>query len=78
MIEVTVKEARKNFRLILDRVERGEDIVITRRGKKVVRMTNLHDERTSLESLKNFRMDIQLKGLSLSQTIIDQRNDERF
>lgn len=78
MIEVNVKEARKNFSLILDRVERGEDIVITRRGKKVARLINLHDEGKPLTSLKDFRKDIEVKGTSLSQTVIDQRNDERF
>ena len=78
MIEVNVKEARKNLSLILDRVERGEDIVITRRGKKIARLTNLHDEGRPLSSLKDFRRDIEIKGPSLSQTVIDQRNDERF
>lgn len=78
MIEITVKEARKNFSLILDKVERGEDVVITRRGKKVVRMTNLYDTDKPLESLKEFRAGIKFQGPPLSRVVMEQRNDERF
>mgnify|MGYP001545536650 CR=1 FL=1 len=35
MMEVNVKEARGNFSSLLDRVERGEEIIIKRRGKKL-------------------------------------------
>ena len=35
MLEVNVKEARSKLSLLLDRVERGEEIIIKRRGKKV-------------------------------------------
>jgi antitoxin (DNA-binding transcriptional repressor) of toxin-antitoxin stability system len=34
MLEVNVKEARGKLSNLLDRVERGEDVVINRRGKK--------------------------------------------
>ena len=32
MLEVNVKEARSNLSSLLDRVERGEEILIKRRG----------------------------------------------
>ena len=35
MLEVNVKEARSKLSILLDRVERGEEIIIKRRGKKV-------------------------------------------
>ena len=38
MMEVNVKEARGNFSSLLDRVERGEEIIIKRRGKKIARL----------------------------------------
>ena len=35
MIEVGTYEAKTNFSALLDRVERGEDVVITRHGRPV-------------------------------------------
>ncbi|MCG8333681.1 MAG: type II toxin-antitoxin system prevent-host-death family antitoxin, partial [Proteobacteria bacterium] len=41
MLEINVKEARSNLSNILDRVEKGEEIIITRRGKRVARISNI-------------------------------------
>jgi prevent-host-death family protein len=35
MLEVNIKEARSNVSKLLDKVERGEEIIITRYGQKV-------------------------------------------
>ncbi len=78
MLEINVKEARSNLSSILDRVEKGEDIIITRRGKRVARISNIENNPTPLKSLKQFRNRINIKGKSLSQTIIDQREEERY
>ena len=78
MLEVNVKEARSNLSSILDKVEQGEDIVITRRGKRVARITHLDENPTPLKSLRKFREHIKLKGKSLSQTVIMQREEERY
>ena len=78
MLEINVKEVRSNLSAILDRVEKGEEIVITRRGKRVARISNIENEHTPLKSLKKFRSKIAIKGKSLSQTIIDQREEERY
>jgi len=78
MLEINVKEARSNLSTILDRVEKGEEIIITRRGKRVARISNIADTPTPLQSLKKFRNKISIKGKSLSQTVIDQRQEERY
>ncbi len=78
MIEINVKEVRSNLSSILDKVEQGEDIVITRRGKRVARITNLDENPTPLRSLKSFRANISIQGNSLSQTVIAQREEERY
>lgn len=39
MIEMSVKEARKNLSLLLDKVEHGDEIMITRRGRRVAKIT---------------------------------------
>lgn len=74
MLEINVKEARINLSSILDRVEKGEEIVITRRGRRVARISNIDNKPSPLKSLKQFRNKISIKGTPLSQTIIDQRD----
>ncbi len=78
MLEINVKEARSNLSAILDRVEKGEEIIITRRGKRVARISNVQNTHTPLQSLKQFRERISVKGKSLSQTVIDLREEERY
>ena len=78
MLEINVKEARSNLSSILDRVEKGEEIIITRRGKRVARISNIVNNPTPLKSLKQLRDKIGVKGKSLSQTVIDQREEERY
>jgi prevent-host-death family protein len=77
MMEVNVKEARGNFSSLLDRVERGEEIIIKRRGKKIARLISPENNKF-LPSLQNFRASIKLAGDPLSKTVTDLRNEERF
>lgn len=80
MLVVNAKEVREKFSSILDEVEKGEDIVITRRGKKVARIININinDKPTPLKALKEFRKNIKVKGEALSRTTINQRDEERY
>jgi prevent-host-death family protein len=48
MREITVTEVRKRWGALLDLVEQGEDIVITRRGKRIARLVpDSQDHETS-------------------------------
>lgn len=78
MSEINVKEVRSNLSEILDRVEQGEDIIVTRRGKRVARITSPEADPRPLGSLRNFRERIHVQGNSLSETIIRQREAERY
>lgn len=78
MLEINVKEARGNLSSILDKVEKGEEIIITRRGKRIARISNLDNKPSPLRSLKQFRKKIRVKGKSLGQTVIEQRNEQRY
>ncbi len=42
MSTTNVREARKQLSTLLDQVERGEDVVISRRGKPVARLVAAH------------------------------------
>jgi prevent-host-death family protein len=76
MIEVSVKDARSQLSRLLDRIEQGEVVIITRRGKKVAKLVS-PKERQRLPGLKDLRDSIAVKGRPMSQTVIDAREEER-
>lgn len=78
MLEINVKEARNNFSALLNRIEQGEEIIITRRGKKVARLTSPVPYDKKLISLKSFRDSIRIKGKPLSRAVVDNRSKERY
>ena len=77
MLEVNVKEARSKLSILLDKVERGEEIIIKRRGKKVALLVSPKRE-NALPSLRKFRESISTTGKSLSETVIDLRKEEGY
>jgi prevent-host-death family protein len=77
MGEINVKDARSQLSALLDRVEKGEEIIIKRRGKRVAKMVPPGNAR-NLPSLKDFRASLKVRGKPLSQTVIDARNEERY
>jgi len=68
MTTMTAVEAKKRFRELLDRVARGEEVVITRHDKPVARIVpegdhRLEDVRRAVEDLHALRKEMaQRKG----------------
>ncbi len=77
-MEVSVKEARSKISALLDRTQEGEEILISRRGKKVARLVPVDTSEKLLPDLSDFRSSIVVRGTSLSQTVIDSRDMERY
>ncbi len=62
-MEVSVKEARNSISKLLDRTQRGEEILISRRGKKVARLVPVDISEKRLPDLSDFRASIAVRGL---------------
>ena len=77
MLEVNVKEARSKLSSLLDKVERGEKVIIKRRGKKVALLMS-PGMKSALPSLRDFRASISVKGKAMSKTITDMRREDRY
>ncbi|MBS3917356.1 MAG: type II toxin-antitoxin system prevent-host-death family antitoxin [Deltaproteobacteria bacterium] len=77
-MEINVKEARARLSFLLKKVEKGDEILLLRRGKKVARLVPVQTPQRSLPSLKEFRSSIQLKGKPLSAVVVESREKERF
>ena len=77
MLKVNVKEARSQLSSLLDKVETGEEVVITRRGNSIAKLVPA-EKNKQLPSLLEFRAKIQIKKGTLSQTVIESREEERY
>ena len=79
MVTVTLKDARQRLGQLVDAAARGEDIVITRRGRKAVRLSPAVDgPRRSLPDLAAFRASIKVGGAPLSDAVVAERKDARY
>ena len=78
MAQVTISEARSNLKALIERVEGGEEVVITRRGKQVARLMPPVRQPKHFPDLSTFRDSLALNGRPLSETVIDVRRDSRY
>lgn len=76
MLEINVREARKNLSELLDRVARGEEVIVLRRGEAVARVSRPQKPRRKLPSLAAFRARIAA-GKHSSTDLVRQERDER-
>ncbi len=79
MTEVSVAEAKAHLSALLDRVERGEEVVITRRGKPVAKVSSVVPARKpfDLAALDAFRATMPFQEKP-SVEIIREMRDERY
>jgi prevent-host-death family protein len=78
MAEVGAFAAKTHLSRLLDQVERGETIIITRHGRPVARLTPVagssrDDRRQAIVQLKELRKGQTLGGLSLRELIDEGR-----
>lgn len=78
MIVASIKEARGNLSSLLQKVEHGEEVVITRHGKRIARITSPKGPQKRLPGLSEFRATVAVKGRPLSQTVIVARSEEKY
>lgn len=78
MRKVNAKDARAGLPALLNRVARGEEIVIQRRGKAAARLVPPIRSRVRLPDLTAFRASIRIRGGPMSTTVVKARRDERY
>lgn len=84
MITVGAFEAKTKLSELLDRVERGEEVVITRHGKAVARLIEISREdqnaraKAALARFDAVREQLRRKGVSFSfEDVISARDEGR-
>lgn len=64
---ISIAQAKAEFAALVSRVEAGEDIVVTRNGRPVARLTHLPKQKVAYGDLAGLRID---DDLSLPETVI--------
>jgi antitoxin (DNA-binding transcriptional repressor) of toxin-antitoxin stability system len=75
---VSVREARQNFRRLLDQVQAGDEVVVLRRGVEVGRLVRPNRTSARLPDLDSFRASVKVEGRPLSQDVARNRRSCRF
>ena len=74
METATVGEIQKNFAKVLNGINNGEEITITKRGKPVAKIVSLGPKR-EIEWPDFYSEAISLKGKPVSEIVIEGRED---
>jgi prevent-host-death family protein len=78
MKTVSVAEARRTLKTLLDEVSSGEEVSVVRRGREVARLVPPKRKRRRLPPLSSFRASIRVTGEPVGQAVIRGRREGRY
>ena len=79
MIKAGVKEARQHLTEYLNLVEKGEEIIITRRNEPIAKIIPIRRKvNRELRDHKALRESIRRKGKPLSEIVLENRKEESW
>ncbi|MDZ8067029.1 MAG: hypothetical protein RMY64_15635 [Nostoc sp. DedQUE08] len=76
MLRISIEEAAINLKFLLERVARGEEVILLEQDKAVARLVPLLQKEQRLANMKQFRDSLAIEGESLSATVINARTEE--
>jgi prevent-host-death family protein len=77
-MEVNAKEVKSRISELLNRFQKGEEIILTRWGRKVARVVSFETKKKRLPDFDQFRKSIPVKGLPVSEILIKAHDEERY
>lgn len=79
MRTVSIAEARRNLKALLDEVSSGREITLIRRGKEVARLVPPAGQTLRrLPALGAFRRSIRVTGAPMSREVLRARREARY
>ena len=75
MSTVTLADAKTHLSHLLDQVEAGEEVVITRRGQPVARISPVEKPKRPVKSLAEFRSRMPRWRKSSAELLRDMRDE---
>jgi prevent-host-death family protein len=76
-MDVGTKELRKHLSEVLDRVARGERVLVRRHGRAAAALVPVKPLAKRLPSLAAFRAKLQVRGRAMSAEVVARRRAER-
>jgi prevent-host-death family protein len=76
MVTVNLAQAKANLSELIDKVEGGEGVIITRHGRPVARISPIEQPKKPVRSLAAFRATVPRWGTS-SAKLLRQMRDEQ-
>ena len=74
---VSIREARKHLGEVVEAAERGQQVVLTRRGREVACVGPVTARDRTLPDLSSFRASLRVTGQPLSEAVVELRESER-
>ena len=74
MKRVTAGQIQKNFARVLNDIQAGEEILVTKRGKPVAKITALGPKQ-DIDWPDFYNEAIEVKGTSIGDILIESRED---
>jgi len=74
MKTATVGEIQKNFAQVLKEIKAGEEIIVTKRGEPVAKITAVGPQR-NIDWPDFFEEAIEIKGKPVSEIVFEGRED---
>jgi prevent-host-death family protein len=78
MRKVSVRDARRQLRVLLDVVRGGEEVAVLRRGVEVARLVPAPRPFVPLPDLSELRASVRLRGRRMSADVIASRRSARY
>lgn len=76
MIRTGIKEMRKNLTKYLESVQRGEEVIITKRDEPIAKIVPIRPKQAkTLSSREQLRNLIRPQGTPLSKVVTDNREE---
>jgi prevent-host-death family protein len=77
MVTVNLAQAKANLSELIDKVESGEGVVITRHGRPVARLSAVEQPKRPIPSLAAFRAKMPRWGTSSARLLRRMRDEGR-
>ena len=75
MSTVTLADAKTHLSHLLDQVEAGDEVVITRRGQPIARITSIEKPKMPIRSLAEFRKNMPRWRKNSSELLRELRDE---
>ena len=77
MLRISVENAAGQLKALLERVARGEEVILVEQDREVARLVPPLGREQWLNRMRQFRESLQVQGEALSTTVVRARQEER-